>query len=425
MERILSVILALSLVVSMTACSAEATVKMQSVPLETKSVIAETTISENENTQIIEYAEPSIATELPSEAVLPQFTGLGDERLLQHVEDSVYSNLVAELQSEDYLIENVEAVYISKEYIEEVTYNSQSNIFFGYTLSELYEQFQGSRYVFTLGETGETVIQPFDDYDNTYEQVLKNVAIGAGVILICVTVSTITAGVGMEPISMVFAASAKTAGKLAASSSVFGGLSAGIVEGTRTGNFDAAIQAAALAGSEGFKWSAIFGAIAGGVTKLSAIKRATKAINGAEEVAKGTVEIAEDIPQWRQAELRALNEQGGYEQLSYLKGKQVELGTKGATRPDVVRFMGDHIEAVEVKYYNLEDNGSLRTLRSELEREITARVQNLPAGSTQRIVLDVTERTFDSSTIEHAMNLIWDWLGDIYPNIPIDVVGLA
>lgn len=116
---------------------------------------------------------------------------------------------------------------------------------------------------------------------------------------------------------------------------------------------------------------------------------------------------------------------GVYAEEASLNGKQVPFGTQGATRPDVVRIVGDHIEAVEVKYYNLESPQSLNTLYNELTREVSARVTNLPAGSTQRIVLDVTGRGFSLETCEAVRDNIWNVLKDIYPNIPIDIVGLV
>ena len=143
-----------------------------------------------------------------------------------------------------------------------------------------------------------------------------------------------------------------------------------------------------------------------------------------EADAKGTVEIADDLPAWRQAELRALNEYGGYEQLSYLKGEQVSAFTDGATRPDIVRNLGDHIEAVEVKFYNLDDPSSVRVLLKEIRREVTDRVLNLPHGSTQRIILDVTGRGFSETTCTNVVNEILTLLADVYPSIPIEIVGL-
>lgn len=208
----------------------------------------------------------------------PEFSDLNDVNLLPYLEDSIYSELVTALNSEDYFVENVNAIYISKEYLEEVAYNSQENIYFGYTLSELDSYFQGTRYVFTLGDDGQTVVTEFQKYDDTYDQILKNVAIGTGVILVCVTVSIVTYGAGAPAVNMIFAASAKTGTIMALSSGVFSGVSAGVVKGIETGDLNESMKAAALAGSEGFKWGAISGTIAGGSGEAIALKGAT--LNG-------------------------------------------------------------------------------------------------------------------------------------------------
>ncbi len=207
---------------------------------------------------------------------IPTYTSLNDTQLLAHVEDLVYRETVVALDSEEYFVENVSAVYISKEYLDELAFNSQSNIYFGYTLAELDELFEGSRYVFTLGEDGETTVKPLEEVqDTSTETMLKNVAIGTGVILVCVTVSAVSAGVGAPAISMIFAASAKTGSMMALSSGAFGGISAAILKGIEIGDFDEALKAGALAASEGFKWGAISGAIAGGASEAIALKGAT------------------------------------------------------------------------------------------------------------------------------------------------------
>ena len=211
------------------------------------------------------------------ETDIPDFQGLDDPALLQYVEDDIYSELVASLDSDEYFVENVSGVYVSTEYLEELAFNSQSNIFFGYTLEELDEQFQGTRYVFTLAEDGGTGVEPFEAYDDTYERVIKNVAIGTGVILLCVTVSVLTAG-SAPAVSMIFCMSAKAGATAALSSGAIGGVSAGVVKGMQTGDFDEAVKAGALAASEGFKWGAISGAIGGGATEAIGLKGAT--LNG-------------------------------------------------------------------------------------------------------------------------------------------------
>ncbi|MCC8105727.1 MAG: hypothetical protein LIO99_06935 [Clostridiales bacterium] len=350
----------------------------------------------------------------------PEFYNLGDPELLQYMEDSIYAEVTGLFGSEDYVIENISAIYYSKEYLEEVAYNSKANIFFGYTLEELDDQFQGTRYVFTMDDNGETTVQAFEDYDDTYDRIIQNVMIGSGVILVCVTVSVATGGAGLTPVSAVFAASAKTGTAMALSSGVFSGVVAGTVKGIQTGgDLEETAKAAALAGSESFKWGAITGAIVGGVREANALRNASKAAEAAENATTASSEI----PTWRESELAVLEEYGGSEQLTYLAGEEVSFGTPGATRPDVVRVVGDHLEAIEVKNYNLESSASLSELYSELEREISARVVNLPGGSTQRIVLDVTGRGFSTELVTTVTETITQRLIDIYPNIPIDILG--
>lgn len=211
-----------------------------------------------------------------NETVEIEFENLNDPALIEYVEDAVYSDLVVQLNSADYLVENVQAVYISKEYIEELYYNSQSNVYFGYTLAELDAFFQDTRYVFTLGDDGQTTVKQFESYDESYEKMLKNVAIGTGVILVCVTVSIVSRAAGAAAVSMVFAASAKTGTICALSSGVISGVASGVVTGIETDDLDAALKAAAVSGSEGFKWGAIGGSLSGGLEKTVALYGATR-----------------------------------------------------------------------------------------------------------------------------------------------------
>ncbi len=213
----------------------------------------------------------------PIESLELNYKGLDDELLLRQIEDAVYADTIANINSEKYVVEDVQAIYISKEYIDEVMFNSQSNVFFGYTLDELNSIFQGTRYTFTLGNDGQTNVQELEEFvDTSTETIIKNVAIGTGVILICVVITVVTEGAGVPAVSAVFAASAKTGAVMAGGSAIFGGVGAGIVRGIETGDMDEALQAAAVSGSEGFKWGAISGAIIGGGKEAFALKAATK-----------------------------------------------------------------------------------------------------------------------------------------------------
>lgn len=218
--------------------------------------------------------------------VLPEFDSLSDEDLLLEVENLVYRETIEALDSEEYVVENVSAVYLSKEYLEEAAFNSQSNVYFGYTLAELDEIFQGTRYIFTLGDDGTTAVQELQVVDDhTAETMLRNIAIGTGVILVCVTVSVVSAGAGAPAVSIIFAASATTAKTMAVSSVAFGGISAGVVRGIETGDFDEAMEAAALGTTEGFKWGAVSGAVIGGGSEAFLLKSATKSGLTMNEVA--------------------------------------------------------------------------------------------------------------------------------------------
>ena len=218
--------------------------------------------------------------------VLPEFDSLSDENLLLEVENLVYRETIEALDSEEYVVENVSAVYISKEYLEEAAFNSQSNVYFGYTIAELDEIFQGTRYIFTLGDDGTTAVQELQVVDDhTAETMLRNIAIGTGVILVCVTVSVVSAGAGAPAVSIIFAASATTAKTMAVSSAAFGGISAGVVRGIETGDFDEAMEAAALGATEGFKWGAVSGAVIGGGSEAFLLKSATKSGLTMNEVA--------------------------------------------------------------------------------------------------------------------------------------------
>ena len=53
-----------------------------------------------------------------------------------------------------------------EEYLDEVAFNSQSNVYFGYTLAELDEVFQGTRYIFTLGDDGNTTVRELQAIDD-------------------------------------------------------------------------------------------------------------------------------------------------------------------------------------------------------------------------------------------------------------------
>ena len=395
MKRIIALLMAILML--LTGCTQSG---QQNTPTDSNSPSDATTSDSSDTSEIGQLDEPVF-----EEDVQPEFASLNDPSLLQYVEDNLYSDLVARFDSEDYIIEDISAVYVSEEYLEEVAYNSKKNIYFGYTLEELDAQFQGTRYIFSLGENGETVGEEIEAYDDTYEKVIKNVAIGTGVILVCVTVSVVSGGVGAPAaVSMIFATAAKTGTVYALSSGTISAVAAGTITGIQTGDFEEAKKAAALAGSESFKWGAITGVIVGGATEAVNLYRS-----------------ATTIPTPRESELVVLDRtKGASEQLSYLDGVEVPLNTPGATRPDVVvKNANGTVKAIEVKNYNLSQSTNRNHLLNELERQITSRASNLPAGSTQEIVLDVRGRGYSDELIEATITAIKNRLSSVYPDIPV------
>lgn len=196
---------------------------------------------------------------------------------MEYYEDLLYEDIVTSLDSDKYFVEDVETVFVSKEYVDELQYNSMSNIYFGYALDEIQKQFTGSKFVFALGDDGQTTVKEFEKYEeDNFEQVIKNVVTGAGVILVCVTVSVIAGASGATAVSMIFAVSAKTGTAVAVSDAVISGVSTGIVKGIETGDFDEAMDAAMLSASEGFKWGAITGCATGGAVETFTLIKGAK-----------------------------------------------------------------------------------------------------------------------------------------------------
>lgn len=222
------------------------------------------------------------------------FESMSDPQLLPYISDQVYVALAEKLDSTEFLIEDIQSTYISKEYLEELDYNSQENVYFGFTLSEIAAQFEGTSYVFSIDEDGQTVVQEVVAYDDTYDKVIKNVAIGAGVILVCVTVALITknpaaaAGAG-KAVKVLFAVSstaAKSGTTIALKSAAFGGTVSTIVEATKTDDIEQISKAGLLDASKGFKWGAIFGTVKGTIDGIRIVNNTHYFPDGSAQATK-------------------------------------------------------------------------------------------------------------------------------------------
>lgn len=335
------------------------------------------------------------------------FNGLDDINLHNYIIETMHSGIYSEFETEDYEINNITVVYVSKEYIEEVDYNSQSNIYFGYTLEDLKNEFNGKKYVFDVDDNNQTTVVEFQEYENVYGKMLKNVVIGSGVILVCVTFNHISTGTA---IAAIFAASAKTGTDFAISSAILSGV-ASSVELFQDGDLTNVFEKGMLSASEGFKWGAIIGTTTGGFIETISQVSAAKKFVTMNSVEKGA-----------SAEARALKKYGGETQTSYLNGVRQASSPKGSTRPDLLRKVNGKLEAIEIKNYDLNNTSVRNNLVKHLKMQISNRVYNMPKDSLQRIVLDIHGRNYDKNMIKSLIKRIQDACHDVYPNIPVDIM---
>lgn len=238
-------------------------------------IVADSTERETESTSLEETFSPEtvdateISLETEGETDSLAIEDAGDIDFETYVENYVYYDLLQTLPADGIFIEDVSATYLSQEYLEELEYNSQSNIYFGYSLADLDEQFEGDRYVFTLGDDGATTFERWEEatgssLDDATRQTLRNLAIGSAVIAVTVTVAVVLPEVGIPAAIKVIAwVAAGREIQYAISGGLVSGIATTLISGFSTGDWDQAITDGLYTGSEGFKIGAIVGAIDG------------------------------------------------------------------------------------------------------------------------------------------------------------------
>lgn len=142
---------------------------------------------------------------------------ISDAGFVENLQDSVYNLIVDDLDesgnTQQVEVKEVKAVYLSKEYIEQYSFNSKETKFFGSTLGELEAKFGDQKYVFDIDENGKTVCHAVNDFDNTFEQVSEVALLGTGVILISVTIACAS---GAAPVTALVACTGPTASAITA-----------------------------------------------------------------------------------------------------------------------------------------------------------------------------------------------------------------
>ena len=328
----------------------------------------------------------SALTGSPTMEKLAGFQDFSDPALLRYIENSAYLNLVEALDSEEYFVEDIQAIYISDEYIKELAYNSKENVFFGYTISELARMLGDAKYVFTLGENGRTVVKEFENYDDTFEKVLTDVAIGSGVILICATVSFVTGGVAPAA-SVILAASAKTGAVYAISSGLTSAVTTGALTAIQTGAIDQALKAAAVSGGQQFKWGAITGNLIGGAQSFMGLRKGIQSGLTLNQVAK--IQRESNYPVEVIRRIKSMDEYEGYYKELGLKPRifngrfflvpddlDLEYIGPGKTQTNLERMLDGHPpidprtkESYELHHLRHDPNGPLAVMPWDVHRK--------------------------------------------------------
>lgn len=418
MRKLISFIMLISLL--LTACSKSVKpANDTSVSSEIETTTTTTATTDETTSQTTTASSSTSNDEAPGKDVDPSsFKSASDPDLMEYIENDVFAHLEEKLATDDCKVVNVKATYVSKEYIEELNYNTKKNIYFGYSLDEIEKQLEGKPYIFSLSDEGTTGIKIVEDKEDHYNEIVRNVAIGTGIILVCVTIAVVTYGAGSgasaagtaTAINVFFTAAAKEATQYALIGATVAYVSSSAIEYYKTGDYQDAINEGIYRASQSYMWSALFGAVSGGLGSLAKMPKWMKTHGG--------------HPTWQESEKDIAQSLGAKEQLSFLGGKEVPWGTPGATRPDGIIVNADRtLTAVEVKNYNLADNASLAGLKRELERQVKQRLTDLPQGSKQVIYLDARGRGYSTAYLEKVRAYLFKSLNEIYPDIPIYFFG--
>ena len=101
-------------------------------------------------------------------------------------------------------------------------------------------------------------------------------------------------------------------------------------------------------------------------------------------------------PTWRQSELDAATDFPDYDaQKSFINGEEVPYGTKGSVRPDYYKAGF----SVDIKNYNVESVSGRSNLTRNIEKQYYQRIENLPDGTNQSVMIDVRGQNISDATL--------------------------
>lgn len=157
------------------------------------------------------------------------FTGINDPALRDYLSEKI-TLLLGDTLSEDMEVVSVETKYLSKEYLEELRYNSEMNVFFGYTAAELSEMLSGDMVYLTIDQDGEVSAQEVQEGEKKdyLQKLIHIVSDPRSIMLISVVLKKVHTG---NPIAdVILSVCADTAEEYAASGDVLSSVVSGLSE---------------------------------------------------------------------------------------------------------------------------------------------------------------------------------------------------
>lgn len=140
--------------------------------------------------------------------------------------------------------------------------------------------------------------------------------------------------------------------------------------------------------------STVSGLLTGGAIAKTFAK--LKKLRKGKTLAKADVP---DRPTWQQSEADALSGTDYAKQKSFIDGEEVPYGTKGSVRPEGYK----NGASLEVKNYNLVNKNGANNLINNVSKQINQRLDNLPSGTMQNIVVDIRGQNVSTETINKVV----------------------
>jgi len=112
---------------------------------------------------------------------------------------------------------------------------------------------------------------------------------------------------------------------------------------------------------------------------------------------------------WQQSEIKGEKLNPDYaRQKSFKDGNETIWGSKGSSRPDLYK----EGKSIEIKNYDLSKNQNVNNLINNISRNYEKRLINLPKGTVQNVLIDITGQKINREIIQKIINRLSDKIDD-------------